>query len=200
MRLRRDFHQHPELSHEEQRTARVSAAYLADLGLAVQQGIAGQGVTATLHGARPGGVVAFRADMDALPIGETVAVPWRSRVDGVMHACGHDFHLSLALGAARLLAGFRDRLAGSYRFILQPAEEGPSGGPPPGPGGMVAAGVLDEPPVDAILGLHVAPPWTSATSATAGTWSWRGPTTWSSRSPARPRTAPPPTGASTPSW
>ncbi len=156
-RLRRDFHQHPELSHEEQRTAMVSAAYLADLGLEVQQGIAGQGVTATLQGARPGGVVAFRADMDALPIGETVNVPWRSRVDGVMHACGHDFHLSLALGAARLLSGLKDRLAGSYRFILQPAEEGPPRGTATGARGMVAAGVLDDPPVDAILGLHVAP-------------------------------------------
>ena len=101
--------------------------------------------------------MAFRADMDALPIGETVAVPWRSRVNGVMHACGHDFHLSLALGAARLLAGFRDRLAGSYRFILQPERKALPGGPAPGARGMVAAGVLDEPPVDAILELHVAP-------------------------------------------
>ena len=127
-RLRRDFHQHPELSHEERRTAMVSAAYLADLGLEVQEGIAGQGVAATLQGARPGGVVAFRADMDALPIGEKVDVPWRCRVEGVMHACGHDFHLSLALGAARLLASCKDRLAGNYRFIFQPAEEGPPGG------------------------------------------------------------------------
>ena len=156
-RLRRDFHQHPELSHQEERTSRVCAAYLQDLGLEVESGMAGQGVTATLPGARPGRVVAFRADMDALPIGEGVDVPWRSRVDGVMHACGHDFHLSLALGAARLLSRLQDRLAGTYRFILQPAEEGPPQGSATGARGMVAAGVLDQPRVDAILGLHVAP-------------------------------------------
>jgi amidohydrolase len=156
-RLRRDFHQHPELSHQEERTARVAAAYLRDLGLEVAEGIAGHGVVATLKGARPGRVVAFRADMDALPIGETVEVPWRSRTDGVMHACGHDFHLSLALGAARLLSNLKERLAGTYRFILQPAEEGPPQGTQTGARGMVAAGVLDSPPVSAILGLHVAP-------------------------------------------
>jgi len=155
--LRRDFHQHPELSHQEERTARVAAAYLKNLGLEVTSGLAGHGVVATLKGVRPGRVVAFRADMDALPIGETVEVPWRSRLDGVMHACGHDFHLSLALGAARLLSHLKDRLAGSYRFILQPAEEGPPQGTSTGARGMVAAGVLDNPPVDAILGLHVAP-------------------------------------------
>ena len=102
--LRRDFHQHPELSHGEERTARVVAAYLQDLGLEVQRGIAGHGVVGTLLGAHPGRVVAFRADMDALPIKETVDVPWRSQVEGIMHACGHDFHLSLGLGAARLLS------------------------------------------------------------------------------------------------
>jgi len=155
--LRRDFHQHPELSHQEERTAQVAAAYLKDLGLEVQSGIAGHGVAATLKGARPGRVIAFRADMDALPIGETVKVPWRSQVEGVMHACGHDFHLSLALGAARLLSGLQDRLAGTYRFILQPAEEGPPEGTLTGAQGMVAQGVLENPQVDAILGLHVAP-------------------------------------------
>ncbi len=156
-RLRRDFHQHPELSHQEERTAEVAAAYLESLGLTVQRGIAGHGVAATLKGVKPGRVVAFRADMDALPIGETVEVPWRSRVDGVMHACGHDFHLSLALGAAKLLSGIKDRLAGTFRFILQPAEEGPPRGNSTGAQGMVAGGVLDTPRVDAILGLHVAP-------------------------------------------
>jgi amidohydrolase len=155
--LRRDFHQHPELSHQEERTAQVAAAYLEDLGLKVERGIAGHGVAATLTGTRPGRVIAFRADMDALPIGETVEVPWRSQIDGVMHACGHDFHLSLALGAARLLYRLQDRLAGNYRFILQPAEEGPPQGRSTGAQGMVAAGVLENPRVDAILGLHVAP-------------------------------------------
>jgi amidohydrolase len=156
-RLRRDFHQHPELSHEEERTARVAAAYLAGLGLTVETGIAGHGVMATLKGARPGRVVAYRADMDALPMVETVEVPWRSQMDGVMHACGHDFHLSLALGAAHLLSRIQDRLAGTYRFILQPAEEGPPRGNKSGAQGMVAAGVLDNPRADAVLGLHVAP-------------------------------------------
>jgi amidohydrolase len=155
--LRRDFHQHPELSYQEERTAQVAAAYLQDLGLEVESGIAGHGVAATLKGARTGRVIAFRADMDALPIGETVEVPWRSKNEGIMHACGHDFHLSLALGAARLLSGLKDRLAGTYRFILQPAEEGPPQGRTTGAQGMVAAGVLDNPRVDAILALHVAP-------------------------------------------
>lgn len=155
--LRRDFHQYPELSHQEERTARVVEAYLQNLGLEVRRGIAGHGVVGTLRGARPGRVVACRADMDALPIEETVAVPWRSRVAGVMHACGHDFHLSLALGAARLLSQLQDRLAGTYRFIFQPAEEGPPQGGETGAKGMVAAGVLNQPPVEAIIGLHVAP-------------------------------------------
>jgi amidohydrolase len=156
-RLRRDFHQHPELSHEEERTARVAAAYLTGLGLEVETGIAGHGVVATLKGARPGRVVAYRADMDALPMVETVEVPWRSHVDGVMHACGHDFHISLALGAAHLLSRLQNRLAGTYRFILQPAEEGPPRGNKSGAQGMALAGVLDNPRADAVLGLHVAP-------------------------------------------
>lgn len=155
--LRRDFHQYPELSHQEERTARVAAEYLSSLGLEVQTGLAGHGVAATLTGARPGRTVAFRADMDALPLAEKVEVPWRSRVPGVMHACGHDFHLSLALGAARLLTMLQERLAGTYRFILQPAEEGPPRGEDSGARGMVRAGVLKQPPVHAILGLHVAP-------------------------------------------
>lgn len=123
--LRRDFHQHPELSHEEERTARVVAAYLRNLGLEVETGIAGHGVVGSLKGARPGKVVAFRADMDALPLEEKVDVPWRSQEDGVMHACGHDFHVSIGLAAAHLLFGLKDRLAGTYKFIFQPAEEGP---------------------------------------------------------------------------
>ncbi len=155
--LRRNFHQHPELSHQEERTAQVVAAYLRNLGLKVTSGIAGHGVVGTLTGDRPGRMVAFRADMDALPIEEAVEVPWRSQVEGVMHACGHDFHLSLALGAARLLSSIKDQLAGAFRFIFQPAEEGPPQGGLTGARGMVAAGVLDKPQVSAILGLHVAP-------------------------------------------
>lgn len=157
VRLRREFHRYPELSHEEERTAGVVAGYLRELGLEVQTGIAGHGVVGTLNGARPGKTVAWRADMDALPLEEKVTVPWRSRVAGVMHACGHDFHMSIGLVAARLLSGFKDRLAGRFRFIFQPAEEGPPRGESSGAQGMVAAGVLNDPPVDAILALHVAP-------------------------------------------
>ena len=156
-RLRREFHQYPELSHQEERTARVVAQYLDDLGLEVKTGIAGHGLVGILSGARPGRIVAYRADMDALPLREKVKVPWRSRVDGVMHACGHDFHLSIALVAARLLSGLKDSLAGQFRFIFQPAEEGPPKDEASGAKAMVAAGVLDHPPVDAVLALHVAP-------------------------------------------
>jgi len=157
IRLRREFHQHPELSHQEERTAGVVAGYLQDLGLEVQTGIADHGVVATLAGARPGKTVAWRADMDALPLEERAAVAWRSRAPGVMHACGPDFHLSIGLAAARLLSGFKDRLAGRFRFIFQPAEEGPPRGEASGAPGMVAGGVLQDPRVDAIFALHVAP-------------------------------------------
>jgi amidohydrolase len=153
---RREFHQHPELSHQEERTAGVVADYLRDLGLKVQTGIAGHGVVGVLQGSRPGRAVAWRADMDALPINEKCQLPWRSRVDGVMHACGHDFHVSIALGAARLLSSLKDHLAGHYVFIFQPAEEGPPVGDS-GAKGMVAAGVLGNPKVAAVCALHVAP-------------------------------------------
>jgi amidohydrolase len=153
---RREFHQHPELSHHEERTARLVADYLRDLGLEVRTGIAGHGVLGVLKGARPGRAVAWRADMDALPIAEKVKVAWRSQTEGVMHACGHDFHMAIALGAARLLSSLKDRLAGEFRFIFQPAEEGPPIGDS-GAKGMVAAGVLDNPPVAAVCALHVAP-------------------------------------------
>ncbi|MGO9580655.1 MAG: M20 metallopeptidase family protein [Desulfobaccales bacterium] len=153
---RREFHQHPELSHQEARTGEVVAAYLRDWGLTVTTGIAGHGVLGVLKGGRPGRAVAWRADMDALPIAEKVQLPWRSKLDGVMHACGHDFHLAIALGAARLLSSLQDQLAGHYVFIFQPAEEGPPVGDS-GAKGMVAAGVLDHPKVAAVCALHVAP-------------------------------------------
>ena len=156
--LRRDFHQHPELSHQEERTARLVADYLRDLGLQVETGIAGHGVVADLMGARPGRTAAYRADMDALPLREKVQVPWRSQVEGVMHACGHDFHLSIALAAAKLLTALKERLAGCCRFIFQPAEESPVSDGESGARAMAQAGVLEqEPPVAAILALHVAP-------------------------------------------
>ena len=153
---RREFHQYPELSHAEARTAATVAAALRDLGLTVKTGLAGHGVVGELIGGRPGRTVAWRADMDALPLTEKVEVPWRSLNPGVMHACGHDVHMAIGLGAAKLLSRLRDRLAGRYRFIFQPAEEGPLQ-PGGGAQGMVAAGALDDPPVAAICALHVAP-------------------------------------------
>jgi amidohydrolase len=154
--LRRQFHQQPELSHHEKRTAQVVAEYLQKLGLEVKTGLAGHGVLGVLKGARQGRAVAWRADMDALPITEKLQVPWCSQQEGVMHACGHDFHMSIALGAARLLSELKDRLAGEFRFIFQPAEEGPPIGDS-GAKGMVHAGVLDNPKVAAVCALHVAP-------------------------------------------
>jgi amidohydrolase len=154
--LRRQFHQHPELSHHEVRTGRVVAEYLDHLGLEVKTGLAGHGVLAVLKGARSGRAVAWRADMDALPITEKLQVPWCSQTEGAMHACGHDFHLSIALSAARLLSELKDRLAGELRFIFQPAEEGPPQGNS-GARGMVQAGVLENPKVAAVCALHVAP-------------------------------------------
>lgn len=156
-RLRRDLHQYPELSNQEARTGRAIAEYLAQLDLEVKTGIAGHGVVADLVCPRPGPTLAWRADMDALPLPEPPDRPWCSRHPGVMHACGHDFHMAIALGAARLLSEFREELAGRYRFIWQPAEEGLPPGEVGGAELMVAEGVLQNPKVDAVLGLHVAP-------------------------------------------
>ena len=155
-RLRRQFHQHPELTHHEERTASIVADYLDKLGLEVKTGMADHGVLGVLKGGRPGRAVAWRADMDALPMVEKVKSPWCSQVEGVMHACGHDFHMSIGLAAARLLSEFKDRLAGEFRFIFQPAEEGPPRGDS-GAKGMVHAGVLENPKVAAVCALHVAP-------------------------------------------
>ena len=160
---RRDIHQHPELSYQEVRTSGVVAQHLRALGLEVQTNVGGtHGVVGLLRGARPGPTVALRADMDALPVTEQVDVPFRSRVRatyngqevGVMHACGHDNHVAILMGAAEVLAGMKDRLAGNVKFIFQPAEESPpDGGAKP----LIAAGVLENPKVDAIFGLHVFP-------------------------------------------
>jgi amidohydrolase len=154
-RLRRDFHRHPELSNQEERTGRVAAEYLTGLHLEVQTGVAGQGVVADLICSQPGPTIAWRADMDALPIPEPPNKPWSSQNPGVMHACGHDFHVAIALGTAKLLSDLKDSLVGRFRFILQPAEEGLPPGTLGGAELMVKLGVLDQ--VAAIAGLHVAP-------------------------------------------
>jgi amidohydrolase len=157
---RRDIHQHPELGLHEVRTSRIVAEHLRSLGMEVQTGVAGTGVVGILKGGRPGKVVALRADMDALPVTEQVDLPfksvqkamWDGQETGVMHACGHDTHVAMLMGAATVLAQLRAELPGTVKFIFQPAEEGPGGAEP-----MIAAGVLRDPQVDAIFGLHVFP-------------------------------------------
>lgn len=146
---RRHFHQRPELGFRERLTAEAIAQKLQEWGIKHQTGIAETGVVAIIPGNRPGPVLAIRADMDALPIQELNQVPYRSLHDGVMHACGHDGHTAIALGTAYYLSQHPD-FAGTVKLIFQPAEEGPGGAKP-----MVEAGVLKNPDVDAIIGLHL---------------------------------------------
>jgi amidohydrolase len=162
---RRDIHQHPELGNLEVRTAKVVADHLRALGLEVTTGVAKTGVVGVLRGGRPGPVVALRADMDALPVKEMADLPFksvaRSRYNGedvdVMHACGHDAHTAMLMGVAEIFAGMKAQLPGTVKFFFQPAEEGPPPGETGGAGDMVAAGVLENPKVDAIFGMHVMP-------------------------------------------
>jgi amidohydrolase len=162
---RRDIHQHPELSNRETRTADLVAQQLRALGLEVRTGVAKTGVVGVLRGGRPGPVVALRADMDALPVTEEVDLPFASRVRatfngqevGVMHACGHDAHVAMLLGAAEVLAGMRRDLPGTVVFIFQPAEEGAPAGERGGAEVMIEEGVLENPKPSAIFGLHVFP-------------------------------------------
>ena len=160
---RRDLHQHPELSNREVRTAGVVAGHLQALGLKVQTGVAHTGVVGLLDTGRRGPVIALRADMDALPVTEEVDVPFASRSRatfngqevGVMHACGHDCHVAILMGVAELLAGMKQQLSGSVKFIFQPAEEGPPPGEDGGAALMIRQGVLENPKPDVIFGLHV---------------------------------------------
>lgn len=156
--LRRDFHQHPELGFEEYRTAEVIEAYLHDLGLTTNR-VAKTGVVAVLKGDRPGPVLMLRADMDALPIHEENESAYRSQTPGVMHACGHDAHMAMLLVAAKLLLGLKSEIAGTVKFVFQPNEE------IAGALAMIAAGVLDDPKVDAVIGLHV---WTPVEAGKVG--------------------------------
>ncbi|MCI0622926.1 MAG: M20 family metallopeptidase [Acidobacteria bacterium] len=155
--IRRDLHQHPELSNREFRTANKVAEYLKNLGLSVQTGVAHTGVIGLLEGSRPGSTVAVRADMDALPIQELNEMAYRSRYDGVKHACGHDVHTTIGLGVAETLSQLREHFQGRVKFIFQPAEEGAPAGETGGAYLMLEEGVLDNPPVEAILALHVMP-------------------------------------------
>jgi amidohydrolase len=161
--VRRDIHQHPELGNREFRTSKLVADRLRALGIEVRTPIAHTGVIGILKGGKPGRVVALRADMDALPVVEQVDLPFKSTVRttynghdvGVMHACGHDAHVAILLGVAEVLAGVRDELPGTVKFLFQPAEEGAPAGEEGGAALMVKEGALDNPTVDAVFGLHV---------------------------------------------
>ncbi len=152
-KIRRQIHMNPETAYEEKQTAKLVAETLRGLGLQVKTGVAKTGVVGLLKGGRGGKTVAMRADMDALPITEQNDVPYRSKVEGKMHACGHDGNTTTVLGAAMLLSKVRADIAGNVKFIFQPSEEAPPGGAAP----MIEAGVLSNPTVDAIIGVHVDP-------------------------------------------
>jgi carboxypeptidase Ss1 len=159
---RRHFHQNPELSFKEEATARAVAEALRSYGIEVKTGVGGTGVLGTLKGAKPGKVVGLRADMDALPIDERSDVEFRSKNSGVMHACGHDTHVAMLLGAAKILAKNRAELNGVVKFFFQPAEEhGGTGGAEP----MIKAGVMKDPKVDYVFGLHISSRYPSGSFA-----------------------------------
>ena len=152
IRTRRVIHQHPELAYHEVETSKLVAKRLESLGIEVKRGVGGTGVLGVLKGGRTGRVVALRADMDGLPIQETSDVAFRSRIDGAMHACGHDTHVAMLLGAARLLSEHRKELHGTVKFLFQPAEEhGGKGGAMP----MIKDGAMNDPKVDFVFGLHI---------------------------------------------
>ena len=150
VQMRRDFHRHPELSFEERRTAEIIAERLQAAKLEVRTGLARTGVVGVLHGDRPGRTIAWRADIDALPLTETLDAPFASGQPGVMHACGHDGHTAIAITLAEILAARRADLPGTAVFIFQPAEEVLGGARP-----MIQAGVLDQPRVEEVYGLHL---------------------------------------------
>jgi len=160
---RHDFHQNPELSNQETRTAAIIAKHLQSLGLEVQTGVAVTGVVGILKGDKQGPVIALRADMDALPVIENNDLPYKSTVKtvyngretGVMHACGHDGHVAILMGVAEILSGMKKDLKGTVKFIFQPAEEGGPKGEEYGAELMVKEGVLENPKVDVIFGLHM---------------------------------------------
>jgi len=162
---RRYIHEHPELSNREFKTAEMVAKHLESLGMTVRTKVAHTGVIGVLKGGRPGPVVALRADMDALPVTEETGLPFASKVRaeynghevGVMHACGHDAHTAILMGVAEVLAGMRDQLPGTVKFIFQPAEEGAPEGEEGGAALMIEEGALDNPRPRAIFGLHAIP-------------------------------------------
>jgi len=148
--IRRDFHQYPELGFKEERTAKLVANYLRNLGLEVKTDIAKTGVVGLLRGQREGKTLLLRSDMDALPIQEKNEVEYKSKNEGVMHACGHDGHMAILLITAKILSDFQKEMKGNIKFIFQPAEEGPGGARL-----MIEQGVMSAPQVDAAIGLHL---------------------------------------------
>ncbi|MGZ3845519.1 MAG: amidohydrolase, partial [Flavisolibacter sp.] len=160
---RRDFHEHPELSNREIRTSKIIADHLRSLGIEVKEGVAKTGVVGILRGDKPGPVIGLRADMDALPVTERGNLSFASKVKstfngqevGVMHACGHDTHVAMLMSVAQILAGMKKNLSGTVKFIFQPAEEGPPIGEEGGAPLMVKEGVLENPHVDVVFGLHI---------------------------------------------
>ena len=160
---RRHFHQFPELSNRETKTAKVVEDHLRKLGLEVRTGVAKTGVVGILKGAQPGPVIGLRADMDALPVTERNSLLFASKETseyngqkvGVMHACGHDTHVAMLMGAAQVLTGMKDKIKGTVVFIFQPAEEGPPAGEEGGAELMVKEGVMNDPKIDVIFGIHI---------------------------------------------
>jgi len=160
---RRDFHEHPELGNREVRTSGIVADYLRSLGLEVKTGIATTGVVGVLKGGKPGPVIALRSDMDALPVTERTPVPFASKVItrykgeqvGVMHACGHDSHMAMLMAVAKILSSMKSELHGTVKFIFQPAEEGVPTGEVGGAEEMVKEGVMENPKVDVVFGMHI---------------------------------------------
>ena len=160
---RRDIHEHPELGNQEVRTAAIIARHLQGLGMEVKTGVAHTGVVGILKGGKPGPVIALRADMDGLPVTERTPLPFASKVkvqyngkeSGVMHACGHDTHVAMLMAVAEILTGIKKDLKGTVKFIFQPAEEGPPKGEEGGAEMMVKEGVLENPAVAVIFGLHI---------------------------------------------
>jgi len=153
VKFRRDIHSHPELSGEEEKTSAFVAGVLEDNDIEVQSGVGGFGVVGVIKGARPGRTIAFRADMDALPIQDKKEVEYASKVEGVMHACGHDAHTTMLLGAAIVLGSLRERLSGSVKLIFQPSEERSITGAK----FMIEEGALEDPVPSAIVALHCFP-------------------------------------------
>lgn len=160
---RRDIHEHPELGNREFRTAKLVAEHLRALGMEVRTEVGHTGVIGVLKGGKPGRVVALRADMDALPVAEQVDLPFKSTVRtqfngqdvGVMHACGHDTHVAMLMGVAEVLAGMKQQIPGTVKFIFQPAEEGPPQGEEGGAQLMLKEGAFQNPKPNAVFGIHV---------------------------------------------